>query len=451
MPISTFSYRLRILIVAFVLLALTTAFRLYNLSYSNNFATDEGNNGYLALRILRDHVFIFRGVTAHFGAVAHYITAGFFALFGPSVFVARLTPALASVAASLVLFIWLKKLAGIRGAITGLLIALFSSWMVNWSRVTWEMGPNVLFIVLAAFALYQYMRSHRWWLAGLSGLFLGLAANGHLYIIVQTIPYGLAILLTKTTWKEKLLATLSALAGGLMALAPFLYASWLKGWDLFSNYAGSGGNDNPESFQDAIVRMVGIVATLFHTLHGPLAILFLVALLWAMWQGLRRHNELARFLVMSVVAAALTMPFIVAATQSVALDAGWCGTVSKWLGSDRCVATNERYFDLIYPLPILLSAWFLTRLTRKSVTTYLLLSTLVIAPLVPYTLRSVSTVSKERLEYLEPALDKLPRIRALFLIALTETMCAYGLWPDNIVFIRLKIIESSTQLVTIYF
>lgn len=387
-----------------VLAGLAIGARLYNLSHSNAFVSDEGHNGYMALRILRGHELLLRGAPAHYGATTHYATAAAFSLFGVSVFSARLVPAFASIAAVLILMVWLHRIEGLRGMVLGGLLAISAPWMTAFSRITWEMGPNILFVTLLGYFAYQYIYSPRKIYALVAGFCLGMASNGHLYIATQAIPLVAVFLTSKSSPRSKFTAIALAFCGSLVALAPLLFASWQNGWDLFSGYAATGGTSHPEYFTGIFAKAMGVVATLMGSVGRPGGLMFIIALLWAIQKAYRR-DLFATYIVLATFVSIATLVLVAKPLYASILDQSWCGFVSQHVLREQCVGTEDRYLDILFPFPLVLIAWFIAHITRKKIGWYLALLVIIVYPLAPSTFARISNIHYERMEYLADAID----------------------------------------------
>jgi hypothetical protein len=383
--------------------------RLWNLEDSLPFASDEGNNGILALQIMRGEKYPLRGVTPHFGALTHYITAGFFKVFGVSVFTARLVPALASVAAIALVYWWMVEWAGLRAAALAALLMIFSPWMISHARVTWEMAPNVFFVTLAAYAVHRYLKTTKLKWGLVAGLAVGAAANGHLYIVLLLLPFGLLLFLRRAAlWRRVVVAVLLFL-GAFLLLFPLLYESKRQGWDLLANYSTAAAHGSTFSWQFIVLDIIGAFAALLEGLGGPLVPAFLFALGWLTWRFIRHRNEqLTRFFFLTFLSILLLLPYFTGPSDDLGkLDRGWCGVVSRALGGEGCQPTHIRYFDILYPLPLVLVAWALSAISRRKRWLYLSLAVVLLGLLVKPAWAEISQKRWERIEHLRSAVRSL--------------------------------------------
>ncbi len=394
-----------------VVIAVTLILRLWNLSDVPPLYSDEGNNGHLALQIFRGEQLPLRGVTPHFGALTHYITAAFFSLFGGSVFTARLVPALSSVGATIVAFFWARELGGRRGALlTGLLMAV-SGWMTIYGRIAWEMGPNILFVTIAFLAAYRTMcRGDARW-AMTTGLAIGAAANGHLYLIILIIPCILAILTGEHPWRRKIVLGALVFFCALALLIPLFIASELHSRDLFSNYQAAydetGLSPEPITPRSALLDIMGFTATVTATAGGALRFAIPAAFVWLLWQSWRRRTPTTSFFFIVLLFILVFAPHVLGPVRPGSYAAPLCERMTAWFGRDHCMLSRARYLDILYPLPLVILGWATAMVTRRQPWIYCLAIVLLVGPLVPQTLAFVTTVHPQRVGAVRPLIEML--------------------------------------------
>ncbi len=131
----------------------------------------------------------------------HYLMAGVFAAFGPTVRSIRLTSAVIGSATVVVFFLVCERFVGLRTAfLAGALLAV-CRWHVTFSRIGLRAILVPLWIGLTLLALHALARRRTGWAAIVFGITFGLGF--YTYYAYWTVPVALAPLLVLGIWRTR--------------------------------------------------------------------------------------------------------------------------------------------------------------------------------------------------------------------------------------------------------
>jgi hypothetical protein len=395
------------ILLGLVVVSLTVIFRFWNLVDSHIFISDEGHNAWMASQILYQHKFITHGNPSYYGPLMHYLTAFLMSMFEPSAWLIRVIPALASIGASVLAWILLRRISNVWGALVGVSLMLLSPYVIEYGRQSMEMALNVLFITAAALGGYYYLKTQRSLWALATGLSIGAAANGHFYIVFMTIPFAVFSMLVTSSWQKKIISGVLVFVGAGITLLPVLLTMLETREEFFGIYTSRQASTGTLALM--VTKMIGYTATLIRSAGGWLGLAILAAGMWGGYQAIWRRDRVALLFFVPMAFALVMMPLVVLpGIISETYDAGWCGRVSRMLGSKHCLPTHVRYLDPLYPLPLLMVAWAAVRLTQGNRWLLALIAAGLVLPLVQPALATVSATQPGRIGYLGPLLNQLP-------------------------------------------
>jgi 4-amino-4-deoxy-L-arabinose transferase-like glycosyltransferase len=254
-----------------VLLALITllalSLRVYRLNaIPLGLHSDEGFNGYEARRVLEERrPFVFFEEELGEEPMHIHLVALFFALFGQSPFVIRLTSAAIGTITVPLLYLLTKEIfrsergeraASHMGLMSALWLAL-SYWHLNYSRLGMEPITLPLMITATAFLFWRARRTGRVLFYALCGLMLGLTM--YTYRASRLVPFVFllyvccCLLLTRRLDRRLLLNWVVLFGVALTAFMPLGYFA-LTHFDIYFSRAADVSILNPEYNQGSPIR-----------------------------------------------------------------------------------------------------------------------------------------------------------------------------------------------------
>ena len=214
------------LILFLTLLIVTIFFRFYKISDYVVFLGDEGRDALVLKAMIVDHKIPFLGPTAsvggfYLGPIYYYMTAPFLAIWqlnpiGPSYMVAVL-----GALTVLLLFKFLKEVAGFYPAFLASLLYSTAPLIVRYSRSSWNPNPLPFFALLLIYFLYLGITKNKLKYFLFAGLCFGVAIQLH-YLASVLVAISVLIILLNTNFKKWFLIFLASLAGFLITFSPFL-------------------------------------------------------------------------------------------------------------------------------------------------------------------------------------------------------------------------------------
>ncbi|MBE0520992.1 MAG: TIGR03663 family protein [Candidatus Methanoperedenaceae archaeon] len=196
-----------------ILVAIAFFLRLYNLD-ERVFHHDEAAMGYFTYQLFKDGVYSYN--PSFHGPFIYYVTAGMFKIFGDSIFIARLLPAL--LGASMILFlIPLRQYIGDRGMVISAFFLAFSPSFVYYSRFfRTDIFISFFYMAILVCAVkYIENKTGKFSVPGIMYLFFGAAGLASLtalkengYITVTLIAFFLFLVFARGRWYKGLFGKL---------------------------------------------------------------------------------------------------------------------------------------------------------------------------------------------------------------------------------------------------
>jgi 4-amino-4-deoxy-L-arabinose transferase-like glycosyltransferase len=179
-----------------VLLVVALAVRLIQLNViPHGLWFDEAENGLVAMGLAKVHAFhaVFISQATEMGAIYFYVLGGLQRVFGESIFMLRVLPAIAGALTVPLLYVLAARLYGRRVAAVSAALLAFSAWNITFSRFGLASMATVALDVAVYTCIVLGLRSGRLgWYAG-GGALLGLGLQG--YYVARLVPLVLLALL----------------------------------------------------------------------------------------------------------------------------------------------------------------------------------------------------------------------------------------------------------------
>lgn len=217
--------RLEFIIFAAVIL-IAIFFRFWQIRNYVVFLGDEGRDMLVMRNMILEKRPVFLGPTAsvggfYLGPIYYWMAAPFLALsmfdpIGPSIMVAAF-----GVATVILLYKFLKEVAGFWPATLASLLYATAPLIVRYSRSSWNPNPLPFFALLQIYSVYSGVTRKKPLFFLVAGLSFGVAIQLH-YLAISLVPITIVIIALNSNIKNWSKAFILTLVGALITFSPFL-------------------------------------------------------------------------------------------------------------------------------------------------------------------------------------------------------------------------------------